>query len=266
MKKGLYRIIIPLMFLSFLSQRGLTEDTSQPEVSPIEPEAMTILINMAENLSTLQKVKVKIKNGYDAVQRSGQKIEFESMRVVKYKRPNLCRFDVTERDGSQQGFVFDGNNITVFDEEEKVYATTPKPGTCDNANEYFKNELKMPLPLSQLFNSKLAEKLKEMITEATIVEEYVLDKDKVSHIAFRTEQVDVQVWINNKKNLPNKLIISYKNVPEHPQFWAYFKDWDLSPWLKDSDFNFKPPKDYEKIMFSPVKVMEMKEEKENVQK
>ena len=254
------------MFFSVLRGVGLSEDAAEPKTSPIEPEAMSILMNMAQNLSTLKKVKVKIINGYDAVQESGQKIEFGSMRVVKYKRPNMCRFDVTERNGDKKGFVFDGSNITVFNDEEKVYATAPKPGTCDGAIDYFKKELQMPLPLSQLFNSKLPEMLEELITEATVVEEPIWGKDPISHIAFRTEEVDVQVWVNTKKNLPKRVVISYKNAPEHPQYWAYFKEWDFSPRLKDSEFNYEPPKGYEKIVFSPVKIMEMKEEKKNVEK
>ena len=266
MRKGFSKIIILLMFFTIFAKTGFSEDASEPQVSPIEPEAMSILNNMAQNLSTLKKVKVKIKNGYDAVQQSGQKIEFGSVREVKYKKPNLCRFDVTERNGDQKGFVFDGNNITVFDVEEKVYASAPKPGTCDGAIEYTKKELQVPLPLSQLFNSKLPEMLEELITEATLIEEPIWGNDPVSHIAFRTEEVDVQMWVNTKKNLPKRVIISYKNAPEHPQYWAYFKDWDLSPRLKDSEFKYEPPKDYEKIIFSPVKVMEMKEEKKNVEK
>jgi hypothetical protein len=255
-----------VMFFAVLNSAGISDDASEPKMSPIEPEAMSTLMNMAQNLSTLKKVTVKIKNGYDAVQQSGQKIEFGSVRIVKYKKPDLCRFDVTQRNGNQRGFVFDGENITVFDAGEKVYAMTPKPGTCDDAIDYFKKELQSPLPLSQLFNSKLPEMLKELITEATLIEESVLEKDTVSHIAFRTEEVDVQVWVDTKKNLPKRVIISYKNAPEHPQFWAYFKDWDLSPWLRESQFKYEPPKGYEKIMFSPVKIMEMKEEKKNVEK
>jgi len=266
LKHTLYKIVVLLMFISVAANPGFSEDAAEPEVSPIEPEAMSILMNMAQNLSTLKKVKVEIKNGYDAVQRSGQKIEFGSVRVVKYKRPNMCRYDVTERNGDKKGFVFDGSNITVFDDEDKVYATAPKPGTCDGAIDYFKKELQMPLPLSQLFNSKLPEKFEEFITEATLVEEPIWGKDPISHIAFRTEEVDVQVWVNTKKNLPKRVIISYKNALEHPQYWAYFKEWDLSPRLKDSEFKYEPPKSYEKIVFSPVKIMEMKEEKKNVEK
>ena len=77
----------------------------------------------------------------------------------------------------------------------------------------------------------------------------------VSQLAFRSDEVDVQLWIDTKKNLPKKIIISYKNHVENPQFWAYFKEWDLSPRLTDSNFKFEPPKDFEKIPFSTVKIM-----------
>jgi len=266
LKHTLYKIVVLLMFISVAANPGFSEDASEPEVNPIEPEAMNILMDVAKKLSTVKKVKVKIKNGYDAVQRDGQKIEFGSLMVVKHKRPNLCRVDVTELDGTEKGFVFDGNNITVFDEEEKVYAMIPKPGTCDDAIEYYKQELQMPLPLSELFDSKLPQMLKEKITEGYLVEESKLGDDPVTHVAFRTEEVDFQVWVDTKKNLPKRVIISYKNALEHPQYWAYFKEWDLSPRLKDSEFKYEPPKSYEKIVFSPVKIMEMKEEKKNVEK
>lgn len=266
MRKRISKIIVLLISFTLFANIGFSEDGSEPEVSPIDAEAMTILMDMAQKLSTTEKAKVTIKSGYDAVQQSGQKIEFGSVRKVKYKKPSLCRFDVTERNGDKKGFVFDGHNITVFDVQEKVYSSAPKPGTCDDAIEYTKKELQVPLPLSQLFNSKLPDMLKELITETTIVEESVLGKVNVTHVAFRTEKVDVQAWVDINKNLPKKVIISYKNSPGHPQFWAYFKDWNLSPWLKDSEFKYKPPKDYEKIVFSPVKIMERKEEKSDVKK
>ena len=245
------------MFISVAAKPGFTEDASKPEVNPIEPEAMSILMNMAQNLSTKEKIKAKIKTGYDAVQADGQKIEFGSVSTVKFIRPNLCRFDITKRDGTEKGIVFDGAEIVAFDKEAKIYAKAPKPGTCGDAIDYLKNEVQIhEFPLSELFGAKLPEHLKEIITEGYVVGESRIGDTPVSHLAFRTDEVDVQLWIDTKKNLPKQMIISYKNNFEHPQFWAYFKEWDLSPWLRDSNFKFEPPKDFEKIPFSSVKIME----------
>lgn len=260
MKTALKIILLLPLIISIHISPAFSQDEADSQDSLIEPEAMTVLMSMAQNLSTLSKARVVIKNGYDAVQDNGQKIEFSSVREVKFKRPGLCRFDVTEFNGDTKGFIFDGNNITVIDDSEKVYASAPKPGTCDEAIEYTKEQLQVPLPMSQLFNSRLPQTLKEIITEITVVEKFESSKEPITHIAFRAEEADVQVWINTKTNLPKKVIISYKDAPEHPQFWAYFKEWDLSPRLKDSDFSFKPPEGYEKISFSPVKIMEIKEE------
>ncbi len=263
LKHTLYTFPILLVTLIILNISIIAEEPKQPasdgsssEIEKnIDPEAMDILINMAQNLSTKEKFKVKIKNGYDAVQSNGQKVEFGSIRNFKYKRPNLCRIDITERDGTKKGIVFDGTEIVAFDNEEKVYAKAPKPGTCDDAIDYFKNELQIEVPLSELFDTKLPEFLKEIITEGYVVEESQFGDTPVTHLAFRTEKVDFQIWVDTKENLPKRIIISYKNDFEHPQFWAYFKEWDLSPRLRDSNFKFDPPKDFEKIPFSPVKIM-----------
>jgi len=266
MKTLLTSILLLSMLFPVLSVTVNSETATQDEDQLIEPDALDILMKMAVNISSYKKFKVKVKSGYDAVQDDGQKIEFGSRRVIQYQRPDLCRYDTTELDGDEKGFVFNGKEIMAFDVSQKIYATAPKKGTCDEAVEYFKEELDMPLALSELFSSTLPEKLVQKVTEGLFVEEGKLGDDPVSHVAFRTDEVDFQVWVNTKKNLPKKLIITYKNSPGQPQFWAYFKDWDLSPRLKDSTFTYVPPKDFEKIPFSPVKIMEYKEKKNDVKK
>jgi len=252
-----FLLLTSLSILSLAEQNNKTgsEQMTSRVSKDIDEEAMKVLMNMGQNLSTLKKVKVTVKSGYDAVQSNGQKVEFGSIKNYKYKRPNLCRIDITERDGTEKGIVFDGTEIVAFDNEEKVYAKAPKPGTCDDAIDYFKNELQIEVPLSELFDTKLPEFLKEIITEGYVVEESQFGDTPVTHLAFRTEEVDFQIWVDTKENLPKRIIISYKNDFEHPQFWAYFKEWDLSPRLRDSNFKFDPPKDFEKIPFSPVKIM-----------
>ena len=257
-------LIIYFSVLPIIAGYSQTPDKGENQL--IDDDAMSVLMKMAVNISSLKKFKVKIKSGYDAVQDDGQKIEFDSLREIQYQRPKMCRYDISELDGDVKGFNFDGKEIIAFDVSQKIYATAPKVGTCDEATHYFKEELDMPLALSELFSSNLPEKLVQKVTEGLLVEEGKLGDDPVSHVAFRTDQIDFQFWINTKNNLPKKLIITYKNSAGQPQFWAYFKDWDLSPRFKDSTFVYVPPKDFEKIPFSPVKIMEYREENNDVKK
>jgi hypothetical protein len=87
----------------------------------IDQDAMSIQKNTAF-LPKTQRHSVTSDIGYDAVQDSGQTIEFGSVRNMKVLRPNQARFDVQDRDGSKSGFLFDGKVISIFSANEKVYA------------------------------------------------------------------------------------------------------------------------------------------------
>jgi hypothetical protein len=61
--------------------------------------------------------------------------------------------DIVDRDGTKRGFRFDGKQIAFFGLDEKVYATAEKPGDLDAAFAYFTQDLKMPLPMGELFTN-----------------------------------------------------------------------------------------------------------------
>lgn len=90
---------------------------------------MAVLQRMAEFLSQTQRFSVTVDIGFDAVQDSGQKIEFGETRKIVLRRPDHLRIDATKRDGSQSAFLFDGKDMTVFHPQENVYATAARPGS-----------------------------------------------------------------------------------------------------------------------------------------
>ena len=105
------------------------QQTSTTDAKKSEEQAIAVLKRAATFLAQAKSFSVTIDAGFDAVQDSGQKIEFGETRKVLLRRPNHLRIDATKRDGSKSGLVFDGKEITVFHLKENVYATTAKPGS-----------------------------------------------------------------------------------------------------------------------------------------
>jgi hypothetical protein len=71
------------------------------------------------------------------------------------------------------------------------------------------------------------------------------------HVAFRTEDIDVQMWIENSdRPLPQRFVITYRDAEGSPQFSAQLMNWDLKPKTPDSLFTYKPPKGAERIPFA----------------
>ncbi|MDY0039130.1 MAG: DUF2092 domain-containing protein [Desulforhabdus sp.] len=219
--------------------------------SPIDPEAMAIFLKMADFLAKAKSFSVTIESGYDAVQDDGQKIEFGSVRKVLIDRPNRMREAVEQRDGTKAEFIFNGKEIYVFNAKNNVYGTVEKPGSIDAAVEYFTDDLGMRMPLSELYSIELPKFLKENIRVLDYVEEARIDGVDCDHLAARMDDGDLQVWIEQgNKPLLRRIIVTYKNALGQPQYRAQLKDWDFSPKISGSLFNFTPPKGAERIAFA----------------
>ena len=191
------------------------------------------------------------------MQESGQKIEFGETRKVVLRRPDRLHIDVTKRDGSKDGIVFDGKEITVFHLKENVYATAAKPGSVDQAVDFIVNDLDVRVPLVELFKSNLDKSLLQRVRSAAYVEQSSIGGVPCDHVALRSDEVNAQLWITrDKQPLPRRVVITYKQADGRPQFWAQFNDWNLSPQTPDSLFVYKASKDAAKIAFSPRQTLQ----------
>jgi hypothetical protein len=231
---------------------GSAQQSSPPPAQESAAQARAVLQRAAELLSQAQRFSVTVDIGFDVVQDSGQKIEFGETRQIVLRRPNHLRVDATKRDGAQNGFVFDGKNLTVFHPQENVYATVARPGSVDEAVAYFVHDLDMRLPLAELLNSRLAQSLPAQVRVAAYVEASSIAGVPCDHLALRGDEADMQVWIaQGQPPLPRRVVITYRHADGRPQFWAQFSDWNLAPAAPDALFTYTPPQGAAQIAFSP---------------
>ena len=220
-----------------------------------DPEARAILMTMARFLAKAPAFSVTIRNGYDAIQADGQRIEFGGKCRILLQRPDRLRVETERSDGDQGLVVFDGKGITAFKTEDNVFARVEKPGTVDNALIYLVKDLQMTLPMARMFLSDFPQSLEKLVTTISYVEENALFDVPTDHLAARSAEVDMQIWIaQGEQPLPRRIILTYKNAPGQPQFRADLSDWELSPKVVADSFTFTPPAGAEQVPFlAPVR-------------
>ena len=258
-----------LIILFALPAFSQTEQGVEVKDAPrIDPESLSDLVESLEFLSKAVSFSVTAEVEYDAIQGNGEKIEFGGVRKITVVRPDKMSAEITERDGTKKEFVFDGKDIYFADLEQNVYASVPRPGNINQAVRYFTEDLQMPLPLGQLISSGVSGMVKKEIYAGGFVEQSTINGVLCDHLAFRTENIDLQVWITSEGDpLIMRLVIDYKNAPGEPQFRAMLKDWNFKPAVSDSLFVFEPAEKMQKIAFAPVLRTEIKsEEKEGEKK
>jgi hypothetical protein len=245
MKRGL---------LLFIIAAGVSAVYAAPSFAETQTSerAMSAVHRMTEFLSKAQSFSVTADIGYDAVQSSGQKIEFGETRAITVKRPDRLLVEETKRNGSKSRLTYDGSDLSLYHASENVYAVESKPGTLDEAIGYFIHDLGMRFPLAEMLSSRLPEVIAQRAQDAAYVEESSIGGVACDHIALRADEVDLQLWIaKNGDPLPLRAVITYKRLDGRPQFWAQFSQWNLSPKTDNALFSFTPPADASKIAFSP---------------
>jgi hypothetical protein len=128
MKKRRWCPGLLVMTVTVMTAPVLSAQEQSSTQSPPAPEAMPILKKMSNFLAAAGRFSVTIHDGYDVVQKSGQKIEFGELRSVTVSRPDRLRIEVERSDGQKGSVFFDGKDITVYTADNNIYATAPGKG------------------------------------------------------------------------------------------------------------------------------------------
>jgi len=215
------------------------------------PSARQVLMQMANFLSKAPKWSVTVHTSYDTVQRDGSKVEWNGVRTVTLSRPDKLRVESKRSDGASTLVIFNGKEITTFDERAKVYAQAAHPGTVDDAVIYFVHDLGMRLPLALLLMERLPAELQQRVQSVEYVEKAEALDAPAHHVVGKTSTVDFQLWITEgDRPVPLRAVLTYRNAPGQPQFRAQFTDWrfDITP--PNSLFTFAPDSGVNKIPFA----------------
>jgi hypothetical protein len=240
-------VLILLVVISGLPAR------SYGETPDVEPKADQTLRKMSDYMAQLQQFKIQTENMLEIVLTSGQKIQYYNQLEIAIKRPNKLRVG-REGEVYDQEFFYDGKTLTQYSKGANYYASIEVPPTLDGALEFALETLHIEAPAADLIYSNSYEILMENVVSGFYVGMSNVDGVNCHHLAYRNNDVDWQIWIEDgDKPLPKKFVITTKWLTGAPQYTVSVKSWDLSPKLKDDMFTFVPPKDAKKIEFVQYK-------------
>ena len=215
--------------------------------------ALAIVERMSGHLASRSAFRFRAEIRYDAVQESGQRIEFGSERRFAVRRPDRLRVDVAHWDGGSELLVYDGAQLSAASPALRVYSSTPQSGTLEHAIARFRDELGAPAPLAELIDPGLHAQLQESAVSASRVGSVRIDGRPCDQLAFRMRHLDFQLFVEQgDAPLPRRLVIDYRDEPGSPQFRASLHDWDVAPDLPDELFRFAPPIGAQRVPFDEL--------------
>ncbi len=224
-----------------------------PATLPAEPDPMVIMRQMCDYLNSLQQFWYHSEVTDDQVYYGGKKLQYGIEMDTYLKRPDKLRVDA-QGDLVDKQFFFNGKTITLYDREEKVYATMEVPPSLEGALDKAHKDFGLKVALTDLASPQLWDHVSKGVDHSLYVGLHKVRGIPCHHLALDRGDLHIQVWIDaGDRPLPQKIVFLYKKLEGSPQWTANLSGWDTSARFGDSLFNFMPPSGVHKIKFVPVK-------------
>ncbi len=136
-----------------------TNGSGVPVTSVVEQanfeDAVVTLQRMSDFIASQESLGFEAEITYDAIQASGEKIEFGSHRKVAFRRSDGVRFETTHWDGTREILTFDGARLSGVIPSRGVYATRLFSGDVGEALDYLSSDYEVAVPLEDLLRPNL---------------------------------------------------------------------------------------------------------------
>jgi hypothetical protein len=221
-------------------------------INSIDNEALEVLKQMNDYLSSQQVVAFRAIQDDDEVLDNGQKIMSSKEITFKMKRPN--KFHV-QRHSAESGLemFFDGTSFTLFRKDLNFFSTVPAPSTITEVFDELENKRNIQIVARDLLRDKSNAFLLASLSSGFIVGDALVDGVLCTQLAFRSADTDIQLWITKgKQPLPKKYVITSRWITGGPQYAIRFFDWEVKNPIDNAVFIFKAPQDAYEIPFTEI--------------
>lgn len=217
----------------------------------IDPNAVKLLKDSMTYLGSQKQFSADTRSTIEVVLTSGQKLQFGSAVTLSVQRPNKF-YAKRVGDNVDQVMYYDGKSIALSNPSQGYYASIAAPDTIEQALDLAREKLDLVAPGGDFLYKNAFDIFMQDVTGGFVVGKGVVDGVPCDHLAFRTADVDWQIWIQQgKQPLPRKFVITTRDVVNAPQFSVVVTKWNLAPTFSEGLFDFKPPKNARKIDFLP---------------
>src|SRR5215469_14323694 len=183
-----------------------------------EANAKSLLKAMSDYLAAQKAISFDYDSSFELVSTQQQKIALASSGTVTLDRPD--KLHATRRGGfSNVQMVFDGKALTLLGKNANLYTQIEAPGTIDQLVDVLRDKYHRPAPAADLLMSDPYKELMTEVTDAKDLGSGVIRGTECDHLAFRTKEVDWQIWIaQGARPYPCRYVITSKKVAGWPQY------------------------------------------------
>lgn len=213
----------------------------QPQVRDIDTQADGALRQMCDALDAAKSFRFHVDAYIDRPVATGQLAQFHRASEISVVRPDRLYAETASDDGNWSMWYL-GGSLTVLDRDAKRYATESISGGIAEMLDDLADKHDLIVPAGDLLVGKTYESLLANVESGAYLGLHWVGEAECHHLLFRQANINWQIWIDTASPpVPRKLVITYMQEPDHPQYVAVMDDWHLAPSIPESTFAFLSP-------------------------
>jgi hypothetical protein len=231
-------VFLAIVISACVSYFSPAEARAQDANPNIDPKAASILQEMSYFMGSKYEYTYKAEMMFDDVLESKQKIQYNAEETVYLKKPDKFYVGYVTDIGGYK-LWYDAGKATLLEVPVNDYSLATLPSSVDQALNKLKEEYQFTPALSEFLFIDIYKLMTADVVSGAYFGISKVMGTNCHHLVFVQKDIDWQIWIEDgKRPIPRKLVITYKNVAESPQFIALIKDWIFGKPI--TNFAFKP--------------------------
>ena len=212
-----------------------------------EAQAKSLLKAMSDYLAAQKTISFDYDTNLELVTNQQQKIGLASSGTLALERPD--KLHATRTGGfANLEMVFDGKTLSLLGKNANVYTQIEAPGTIDHLVDELRDKYHRPVPAADLLMSDPYKELMPLVTDAKDLGSGVIRGVECDHLAFRTKEVDWQIWIaQGARPYPCRYVITSKKVTGSPEYTLDIRGWKAGGEVASEAFKLDIPPGAQKL-------------------
>ena len=213
--------------------------TTPLEARADESAAKALVKAMSDYMAAQKAISFSFDTDLKIVTKDKQKLALASSGTMTLSRPD--KIHVTRHGGfADVEAIFDGKTLSLIGRNANVYGQVDLPGSVDHLIDALRDKYHRPVPGADLLESNVYDALMPEVIDAKDLGSGVIGGVECDHLAFRTKEVDWQIWIaQGARPYPCRYVITSKLIDDGPQYSVQVRDWKTGNEVASDDFSFK---------------------------
>ena len=206
-----------------------------------EAQAKSLFEPYPITLPRSRRYRLPYDSTLEVVTEQDQKLGLASSGTLTLNRPD--KLHATRTGGfANVEMVYDGKTLTMLGKNANAVAKAEEPGTIDQLVDVLRKKYDRPVPAADLLMSDPYNELMPLVVDAKDLGSGVIRGVECDHLAFRTDEVDWQIWIaQGDRPYPCRYVITSPKIKGSPQYTIDVRDWKTGAEVASDSFSLTVP-------------------------